>query len=165
VSLDVRQVRERVIRPALRTLGPAYMGEAAELLLLGTAAAESDFRALAQYGGGPALGLWQMEPATYRDHWAWMRGASSDLGARVVSLASRGSGIGNPPPAEEMTWNLALAAAMARVHYWRKPEPLPVSGDPRDLFRYYKQHYNTPLGKGTVEHFVAAWHRLVSPIL
>lgn len=165
MSLNVRQVRERVIRPALRTLGPGFGGDAAELLLLGTAAAESEFRHLAQVGGGPALGLWQMEPATYRDHWSWLGSHPSDLGVRVVSLASRGSGIGTPPPPEEMTWNLAFAAAMARVHYWRRPEPLPVSGDPRDLFRYYKQHYNTPLGKATEAHFVAAWHRLVSPIL
>lgn len=52
-----------------------------------------------------------------------------------------------------MTWNLRFATAMARIHYWRVPEPLPDADDIDGLARYWKQHYNAPLGHGTAEQF------------
>ena len=63
--LDPRQFAERVIRPALVKL--RLQSPAAEALLLGTAVVESGLSALVQAGGGPALGLYQIEPATHAD--------------------------------------------------------------------------------------------------
>ena len=60
--LNVRDLRVEVIRPALRALD--LWSPAAEDLVLGTAAQESGLAYLRQIGGGPALGLWQIEPAT-----------------------------------------------------------------------------------------------------
>ena len=42
-------------------------GEAARQLILRTGAAESGYQTRRQYGGGPARGFWQMEPATEED--------------------------------------------------------------------------------------------------
>ena len=60
-----RDLLEWVIRPTLHALDMA--GERAETLMLATALVESGGRHTRQIGGGPALGLWQMEPETHDD--------------------------------------------------------------------------------------------------
>lgn len=52
-----------VVRPVLRVM--SAWSQPAEDLVMGTAAQESRLTYLRQLGGGPALGLWQMEPATH----------------------------------------------------------------------------------------------------
>jgi hypothetical protein len=66
VSIDANQLRHYVVRPTLRRLG--LWSKSAENLLMGTAAQESHLGTyLHQVGGGPAKGIFQMEPATERD--------------------------------------------------------------------------------------------------
>ena len=103
-GLDPRQVRDLVVRPVLDRLG-LTKPLAAERLLMGTAAQESQFRYLRQIGGGPALGLWQMEPATFADLWRRFE-ARFDLREWTVYGA---------PPVDQLVWNLHLACAMARI--------------------------------------------------
>ena len=50
-----------VIRPALKKL--RLWSPSAEELVFGTAIVESGLTYLKQHGDGPALGLWQVEPA------------------------------------------------------------------------------------------------------
>ena len=161
MSLDVRQLLERVVRPALTGLGPGMASEAAIRLVLGTGAVESGYRALAQYGGGPALGLWQMEAATHRDIWTNFLAHRPALRGRVLALA----GTTTPPPADLLIYHLRYAAALCRVHYLRDPAPLPDPHNLRALAETWKRHYNTRLGAGTIAQFEAAWFRLVRPIL
>ena len=54
-----------VIRPALTKIN--LWSRSAEELVLGTAIVESGLTYLKQRGEGPALGLWQIEPATHED--------------------------------------------------------------------------------------------------
>lgn len=164
MSLNVRQVLERVIRPALRSLGDGMASEAAERLVLGTAAVESEFRHLVQLGGGPAVGLWQMEPATYRDIWQNFLAYKEDLRLRVLANATRTNGREDEPDPTEMIWNLRLGAVMCRVHYLRDPNYLPDARNVDALAAVWKRHYNTRLGAGTEAKFMAAWHKLVGPI-
>jgi len=63
MSLDAGQLRMYVVRPVLRVM--SAWSQPAEDLVMGTAAQESRLTYLRQLGGGPALGLWQMEPATH----------------------------------------------------------------------------------------------------
>lgn len=163
MSLDVRHVLAYVVRPALRTLGQGFASEAAEQLVLGTAAVESGFRWLHQVGEGPAVGLFQMEPATYRDTWSNFLDHRPGLRLAVSSLASRAAG--DPPPADEMAWNLRFAAAMCRIHYYRKPDPLPRARDVAGMADTWKRLYNTSRGAGTIDDFERAWCRHVAPIL
>ena len=53
--------------------------------------------------------------------------------------------------------NHMYACAMCRVHYMRVSAPLPDADDLEAQAAYWKQHYNTPLGAGTVEHFMEAY--------
>lgn len=150
--IDPRQFRELVIRPTLQTAG--LWSESAEALLLGTALVESRLTYLKQLGEGPALGVYQMEPATHDDLWANYIHHRADL---IEAMTATVRHVPWPPPASEMIGNLYYATLMARIHYRRIPTSLPPADDLPALGRYWKRHYNTPLGKGTVEKFLAAW--------
>ena len=124
---------------------------AADLLLL-TAAHESHLGTYLRQVKGPALGIFQMEPTTHKDHWIyigdrkWLRDAFGNLGFTY-------------PEHGEMEWNLKYAILMARVHYYRKPEPLPnKKQDGEDyhiyLASYAKNHYNTVEGKATWKQYL-----------
>jgi len=139
---------ELAIRPTLAALDMG--GEAAERQMLGTALAESGGTALRQRGGGPALGLWQMEPATHDDIWDDFLAHRHDMGRRVLE-----AGLCSDRSTDALAWNLRYACAMARVHYWRVPAAIPDALE--DQARYWKRHYNTSAGKGTVEHYLDAW--------
>lgn len=168
-GLDPRDLRDLVVRPVLQLLdlpSPA----ASEKLLMGTAAQESRFRYLKQLGTGPALGLWQMEPFTFRDLWSrFGPGSRKGIGVILDQLVARPR-TSIPISAAELTgqivWNLRLACAMARVHYYARPFSMPQEPSPpvEELARIWKEHYNTMMGKGREEEFVEAYEELVAPI-
>lgn len=124
-------------------------------LLMGTAAQESHLgRYRKQLGGGPALGIFQMEPATFDDIVKNYLRYKPELAARIERVAriSRFK-------AEDLENNDLLATCMARVHYLRVREAIP--SDLEGWARYWKQYFNTPLGKGTEEEFIANYKRFV----
>lgn len=128
--------------------------EAVELLM-GTCAQESHLgKYRRQLGGGPALGIFQMEPATFRDIRDNYLAYHEDLRNKIMEI----SGVSALEP-EDLVENDRLAVCMARAHYSRVREAIPASLD--GWARYWKQYYNTPLGKGTVEEFVANYKNLV----
>ncbi len=151
--INIPQFRELVIRPALEVVN-GY-SEAAEELVLGTAIQESRLQYLKQLGGGPALGVFQMEPATHDDIWNNYLAYRQELADLVQMLAAPNGG--NHPTANELIGNLWYAAAMCRVHYRRVPEPLPDAGDVPGMAAYWKEHYNTFEGAGTEEEYEENW--------
>lgn len=149
---------EHVIRPTLEYMG--MYSEAAENLLIGTAMQESRLKYLHQVSG-PAIGLWQMEPATHDDLYTNFIDYKGALKALVRSLA--GSKYANTKiDPDEMHGNLYYACAMARLQYYRQKEPLPYAEDIHALSRYYKKYYNTPLGKATLEQFIESYHMAIA---
>ena len=58
-------LQDRVIAPALDKIN--LWSRAVEELVHGTAIVESGLTYLKQHGDGPALGVWQIEPATHED--------------------------------------------------------------------------------------------------
>lgn len=159
-TLNGQQLIDLVIRPTLEILG--LYSPASCNLVFGTAAAESHCgKYLKQVGAGPALGIFQMEPATHDDIWRnYLRYNEGRAGALVrLSIPHK---FGEAPEgvlveAQEMVGNLYYATAMCRIHYLRKREPLPAADDLEGLAWYWKTHYNTLLGKGTVSHFLESW--------
>ena len=132
-----------------------YSEEAVDLLMV-TAAHESHLGHYLKQIQGPALGVFQMEPLTYEDHWLYVE---SKRRLRLMMMDMNFT----LHKAEDMEWNLRYAIVMARVHYFRKPEPIPwkprlfneVSNENylRNLSTYAKEHYNTYLGKATPEEY------------
>jgi hypothetical protein len=53
---------------------------------------------------------------------------------------------------DDLRYNDFLALLFARLLYWLKGDPIPETIEERAA--YWKLHYNTRLGKGTVEHYL-----------
>lgn len=152
-GLDVDQLRANVIRPVLQRLD--MWTPAAENLVLGTALHESHCRYIRQIKG-PAMGIYQIEPATHYDiHHNFLR-FNTLLKVRVNHYAGYFSG--DLPDPGELIGNLFYATAMCRVHYRRVRDPLPTN-EPYALAQYWKTHFNTRLGRGTVEQAVPHFTR------
>ena len=78
------QMLSLVIRPALEKL--SLWSLSAEELVLGTAIVESGLTYLKQHGDGPALGLWQVEPATHDDLYTNFLNFRPELGSKLMQL-------------------------------------------------------------------------------
>lgn len=142
MGLNLAHLKYQVIEPALATIG--LMTIAALNLVTGTALAESAASDLLQTNG-PALGLWQMEPATEQDIWTNFLAFNPTIAARVQSV------LAPHPTTPQLVWNLAYGAAMCRLKYWRSPEALATYNDATGLATNWKMIYNTSLGAGAVD--------------
>lgn len=151
-----QQFVDDAIRPAL--VGLELDGAALQApieLMLGTALQESGLIYRVQLGGGPALGLFQMEPNTHDDIWANFLQYRAALAEKVRAFLN-----GDPQSAATLRNNDRYAAAMTRVHYFRMGkivghQDLPAAGDIAGMARYWKDYYNTAAGAGTAAQFVA----------
>lgn len=130
------------------------ISEAAERLLVLTAAVESDGRHVVQVGGGPALGLWQMEPDTAEDIYKNYLRYRSRTHEFVVDQ-QRGLSVENA-----LRLLPVYGAVMARLHYRRAPQRLPDENDAFGMAAYWKDHYNTHLGAGKIEKAERCFRRL-----
>lgn len=155
--IDKTQLRENIIVPVLLRMD--LFSHTAVNLLMGTCAQESRMGTyLKQLGNGPALGIFQMEPATYKDIWDNYLKYKPELAAKVLEFKAT-----NKEDEWEMVGNLYYATAMARVHYRRVKASLPSDANNiAGLAQYWKAFYNTPLGKGTVEEFIANYKKYVA---
>ena len=141
-------LRQFIIKPALEAIN-SYSLDAEELLMF-TCAAESLGGFLLHQINGPALGIFQMEPATYHDIWRNF----INLKPRLSTMFATNLNLSTIPKEEELIYNLKLAAVMARTHYLRVKEPLPKHDDIEAIWNYYKKYYNTNLGKAKREEAV-----------
>lgn len=148
------QLLQEVIVPTLQHLN--MDSPAARNLLLGTAAQESHMAKYIRQIKGPALGIYQMEPATHDDIWDNYLAYRPTLVEKLEQLLCPGFS-----KVDQLKWNLAYATAMARIHYRRVPAPLPPADDYKLLGVYWKAFYNTPEGKGTVIEFAHNYERFV----
>ena len=161
----MQQLRDYVVRPVLVDM--AMWSLAAERLVLGTIAAESNMgEFLKQKGGGPAVGICQMEPATAADllkrylvgrryidrrfQAAFQLVNSEPLNWALVPLGHI---------SEKIMTDLRFAVGLCRLRFWVVPEALPEAHDLEGLASYWKRHYNTVLGKGRAEDFETKFTR------
>jgi hypothetical protein len=147
-----REQLRMLIRSVLQEL-QLYSEDAEEQLML-TAAVESNLGEYIAQVGGPAQGIFQMEPATEGDIWNNYLRYKQHLAEKIKALAGES--------AYRLRGNLIYQIAMARVHYLRVSEPLPSRHDVEGLAQYWKDHYNTFKGKGTVEKAVEKYEVYVA---
>ena len=140
---------KRIIKETLDHMN-LYSEDALEMIYK-TGKAESGYRTLQQYGGGPALGFFQMEPATYRDIWENYVMYREKYRNKLYSL-----GFDDSKMDYCLMSNIGIQVAMCRLHYRRVPSALPKAGDLEGQAKYWKKYYNSHLGKGTIEHFMEA---------
>ena len=159
--MDIRQVAHLILRPTLHILDLHSLS--AERLMLGTGAHESGgFRYLKQLGGGPALSPWGIEPATARDVIErWMQAPAR---GRLWALFRTAFEFEPHHSIEaRLLCDLRFACAVARLIYYRVPEPLPSADDLEGLASYWKRHYNTALGRGRERDWLSNYRRHVAP--
>lgn len=141
-------MRQEIIQPALSSLHIDSLN--AEELLVATCAQESLGGQYLRQVGGPALGIFMMEPFTYHDIWNNFLLPVTET-AKLLLTSNRFT---KAPPPEEMISNFKYAAQMCRIFYLRIKEPLPDAGDINAIWLYYKKHYNTYEGKATESEFI-----------
>jgi len=175
MSMHPGQLRS-LVEETLRALSPEvpYSESAVELLML-TAAAESAMgRYITQLGGGPARGIFQMEPQTQYDIFINWLVYHQDVLNKVNTFSSVGQryeldSIGNIP----------FQIVYTRLHYFRVPDPIPEISytrvNPENggtqriltarslmmLAKYWKRYYNTSRGKGSETEAVRKYQRYV----
>lgn len=162
--IEPEQLQLYVVRPTLQALD--LHTAAAEALLMGTIAQESSCGTyIHQLGTGPALGICQMEPVTYDDIWNNFLKYRANLVALLYDKQIIPGSV--EEPSHEASWlipNLAYAVAMCRIDYLRKPGNLPHANDVPGMAAYWKKYYNTPLGQGTEEEFIANFNKYLSKL-
>ena len=125
--------------------------EDARSLIYRTGKAESGYKTLQQYGGGPALGFFQMEPNTALDIWNNYVMYRPKYRDKLYSL-----GFDDGALEFCLLSNIGLQAAFCRLHYRRVPSALPKVNNLKGQAIYWKENYYTNLGKGTIKHFLEA---------
>lgn len=144
-----------VVRPALESIGMWSLS--AENLVLGTIAQESHMGFWLKQNKGIAFGVCQMESATYDDIWT----RYLTLKPKIKQKVMRSCNFKEEPVPETMISDLKFAVIMCRLKYWMTPAELPHEDDLQSLAEYWKEYYNTPLGKGSVEEFVQNYKRFI----
>ena len=147
--MNINQLRRYIIKPVLEYLD--LYSQSAENLLIGTAMVESRLHYIHQLKGGPALGIYQMEPNTHDDIYSNYLAYRPELKKKALSLAGR---CNQDDLSQEMIGNFNYSTAMSRIHYLRVPERLPDPEDVIGLANYWKKYYNTELGAGHARDFV-----------
>lgn len=155
MPINAQQIRNLIVIPTLEKLG--MHSESATELLLGTMATESNFGTfIKQIGKGPALGIFQMEPATHddiRDNFLKHRQSICNTILHEFNYANF--------VASRLVYDMQYATIMTRLHYLRVPEALPSANNLPALAAYWKQFYNTRFGKGDEDDFIKNYNRFV----
>ncbi len=150
--IDKGQLR-KIIKDVLEPVG--LYSQVGSDLLMGTSAQESHLGTYWEQVGGPALGIFQMEPATHDDIWLNYLRYHSDIVLKI------GLTFEDVQDHKKLKYDLSYQILMCRIHYLRQPAALPQPGFLPSLAAYYKEYYNTPLGKGTEQEFIDNYNRMV----
>lgn len=146
-------------------------------LLFGTAAQESGLRWERQRtprweGNVGGFSKWQVETGSIQDSLAYLR-RRPDVCARATEWL-----FADPKapqtwidliPMEAILWALRMddndkpGVLFARLHYLRVSEPVPLTL--YDQASYWKDHFNTIKGAGTVEQYLGSWNRWCAPVV
>lgn len=148
-------IANTIVIPALRAINNAT--PAAIELVLGTGLHESNAWLFNhQVGGGPALGMWQMEPNTFNFLLKKYQRYRPLIYNQLLKITDN-----KVPEFNMLINNDYLAAAMCRIHYLNVKEALPVVGDIKGQAKYWKKYYNTSKGKGREVDYINAWRNNV----
>lgn len=152
--LNKQQMKE-FIRHACESLSINSMQEAIEIME-GTCAAETGFCTFKDNYFDEGAGPFQIDKIRYVDIIEYICARKRfveifyDLGIPVFDIYEL--------PRNGYDWlNLSplYSCMIARVGYMMIPERLPTVGDHEDQARYWKKHWNSEKGKGTIEHYLS----------
>lgn len=173
--INCEHLKKYIIIPVLKDL--ELYSESAVNLLLGTAAQESALGFYLHQIQGEAVGIYQIELATYRDIFKnyFMKNIGITLALsegewkktlqhRLKLLNTINKYKLNYEAFDDemnLIGNLYYATAIARIIYYRIPEELPPADNIQELAKYYKKYYNTESGKASVSSFIRNYEKYV----
>ena len=158
MGINARQLIDYIIYPALRTIG---CGSDAEVqLIAGTCAQESSMGFYIKQTSGPALGIFQMEPATHEDIWKNNLFKNPNLAKKILNYCGIAytddiTLMNTDALAQAMLFNLRYAAIMCRLKYMAVKPQIPAFGSIVDQANYWKKYYNSPKGAGTTTDYLS----------
>jgi hypothetical protein len=135
MNISASHLLQYVIKPTLESL--EMHSSAAEKLLLGTAAQESDFNPFKNNTQG--LGIYQISSEQHRAAWDSYLAFHPDLASKVRGLASQHKFLQNPDA--ELLTNLAYSTAIAFIIYLQCEVQLPEANDADGLGHFWQQNF------------------------
>lgn len=130
--MEMKQILDTIIEPALRILPPMMTSDAAKAMLLAIGMQESRLIHRKQIGG-PAMGLWQFERIGVTE--VLRNRASRDFALDLCwhcGVAATTAAVYHRLDDDD-----TLAAGIARLALWRLPEALPLRMDYAKSWRQY----------------------------
>lgn len=152
---NAKQFRNVVVNPSLNLIN--LWSQEAEDLLVMVMAHESNGGEFLVQKDGPALGIYQMEPATFNSIWSKTLYSGDDKYKIIASKIMLACNFIKAPDASEMVTNLRFATMMARIFFLRNREPIPTDLDMMSV--YAKKYWNTEHGKASAQNYLAAYCR------
>lgn len=123
---------------------------AIRLLEMITAWESGDFSYVKQKNG-PALGLIQMEPNTFKDVCRYLEEKRSHQYPKFYEEL--------PQQPEHLIFDPFFCFGLARIFFLRFQEPIPDEDQIELLAQYAKKYWNTPSGKANWKDYYKAWLR------
>lgn len=143
--INPTQLRDLITR-TLKQIPSGYSDDSVELLMM-IAAHESGLGIYIKQVNGPALGIFQMEPATHDDVWA--NGDSCISNASLLGYDLECS--------ETLEYDLQYQILMARQRLFMISEPIPPANMVDDMSEYCKKYWNTEDGKADAFDYFNAY--------
>lgn len=155
-------LHDYIIFPTLNFMGPTYNTPAIRQLLLATCAQESHCGQYLKQIKGPALGLYQMEPATVKDLYTNFVAYDKERQRVLEQFISPAAAVA--PQLISLVGELFYATALARMNYRRVKEAVPAFNSFPAMWAYYKKYWNSTLGAATEREFQANWNAYVREV-
>ena len=142
--MNKTQLEELVVKPTIQEIPKGYSDEALLAMMMIIAHESLRGKYLKQVGG-PALSIYQMEPATYHSIWKF----GDSIWDNALKLGFITTLDFNPcnktyPKPERMIYDLRFATFMARQRLFMKPKKIPKGMGA--ISRYLKENWNSSLG-------------------
>jgi len=154
-EMNSKQIKD-LIKDVCVQLGEKYAKTEALDIVYATGLVESKYEYIEQIGTGPARSFWQVEPQTAVDNCKNFISARPELMQRAADILNIDPYHFIDPQLDNWDWilrtNIAAGILHCRIKYWRIPES--IENSPEGLAKYWKEHYNTAEGAGSVEHFL-----------
>ena len=155
--LDYKQFEALILTPALQAL----QLDSLSLLIAGTIAHESKGGTYIKQINGPALGVCQIEDATFNSLWQSYLPNQAILTNKIMTLCQ----FSRVPKAYQMIYDMLLSVAMcAALYKWRldshkESSPLTIESCADCWIKYYNCG-----GKGTKDEFINDYKRWIGAV-
>ena len=151
---DITQFRYDIVVPTLNAI--QIRSDCIVELLVFTCAVESAGGTYLKQMNGTALGIYQLEPASYTDLWVNYIMRKPD----IINLLSLNLNINRMPDPLDLITDLKLATICTVLFYKHRKANL-ITQDEDTLWTVYKEFYNTEKGKAAKDASIKAYRKFI----